>query len=353
MKHLAKLKPVFSHQRRYALVVSIVLFALLGALIIALTKASTSVVSIEPESHTKSGTLTIEENTSASKNSAVHFGPNQPRGNSSPGGTYADWFYPGTGLDSIEWTEVPVQDPAISLTNAGLLHYYAYTFSVTNATSAVGFGYAGFQTNGYINGQQRGRVINFSFWGSNGGKTSGPGIINSNNQESGGYQIMYPFNWTVGHRYAFQLKPGPSGTDSLGKWWGLTVKDLDTNATTFIAEERVQTSIGGLSSTQLKTQTGMFGEDLHWWRSLSGNTKYRCSDFQNSSMATINVTANNGTLLPNNFSSFTNSLQESVDPDNGYRTINCAVSNYTNANKNIQMNLGYWSPSAPNALNNL
>lgn len=353
MKQLKHLKLVFSHQKRFLLFISIVLFSLIGALIVALSQAATSVVSIEPESLTRSGTLTIEENTSASKNSAVHFGPNQPRGNSSPGGTYADWFYPGSGLESIEWTEIPVQDPAISLTNAGLLHYYAYTFSVNNDTPSVGFGYAGFQTNGYINGVQRGRVINFSFWGSNGGKTSGPGIINANNQESGGYQIMYPFNWTLNHRYAFQLKPGPSGSDAQGKWWGLYVKDLNTNTTTFIGEERVQTSIGGLDSSLLKPRTGKFGEDLHWWRSLSGNTKYRCSDFQNSSMATINVTANNGAIKPNNFTSFTNSLQESTDPNNGYKTINCVVSNYTDSNKNIQMNLGYWSPIAPNILNNL
>ncbi|RTK93275.1 hypothetical protein EKI60_06235 [Candidatus Saccharibacteria bacterium] len=351
-KHYIKLllKP---RRRRISILVSIVVISAVGALLVMISRAATPTVSVEVESMNRTGNLSLGTGNGASGNAFVRFGGQAlERGKASPGGTYADWFFSGSGLESIEWTQLPVHDPDISLTNDGLLHYYAYTFSVTNSTNNVGYGYAGFQTNGYINGYQRGRVINFSFWGSNGGKTSGPGMINANNNESGGYQIMYPFNWTVGHQYAFQLKPGPSGTDAQGKWWGLWVKNLNTDVTTFIGEERVQATIGGLNSTLIKPHTGNFGEDLHWWRSLSGQVKYLCSDFQNSSMATLNVTANNGSLRPSSFNAFTNSGAASVHPDNGYATTNCNVSTYTDTNKNVQMNLGHWAAQAPNQLPN-
>ncbi len=326
-----------------------------GVILVVLGAAITARISLEPENATsKLGPVRTETSGTASGDAFVRFEKAQVRGSASPGGTYADWYFPGVGLESIEWTEVPIADPAISLTNDGLLHYYAYTFGVLNHTNEVGYGYAGFQTNGYINGiQQKRKVVNFSFWRSNGGKTSSPGIMNSGNQESGGFQIMYPYSWSTGVRYKFQIKQGPSGVDAQGKWWGLWVTNLDSNSTTFIGEERVQTTINGLNSIQLNPRTGAFGEDLHWWRSLSGTIKYICSDFENSGMATIDVTANDGSVKPNNFSEFTNSLQPSVDPNNGYATTNCAVSNYKDSNKNIQMNLGYWSPAAPNYLNNL
>src|SRR6185369_3363059 len=117
------------------------------------------------------------------------------------------------------------------------------------------------------------------------------------NGESGGFQIMYQYSWTQGHSYKFQLKVGPSGTDAQGKWWGVTVTDLNTSTSTFVGEQREPVAIGGLSSTQWSEHTSMFGEDLHWWRSLDGGTIYPdCSLFQNSSMVAKDITAN-GTIL--------------------------------------------------------
>jgi hypothetical protein len=327
--------------------------ALVGAAIIVFSHASSPTATVNNTAMHESGNAYVATDTNASNGTFVMFGPNIAYGGASPGGTYADWYYPGSGLQSIEWTEVPVQDPAPSLAAEGLLHYYAYTFSLNNSTSAIGFGYAGFQTNGIFNGTQEGKVINFSFWGNTGGDSPSPGLVNPSNQESGGYQIMFPFVWTVSHKYAFQLKPGPGGTSSSGKWWGLYVQDLNTSVTTYVGEELMPTTIGGLDSSLIETHTGAFGEDLHWWNSLDGSTKYSCSDFQNSSMATINVTANGGTVKPSSFSAYTNSLQPSTDSDNGYKTTNCPVTNYTDTNNNVQMNLGYWSPEASNYLSSL
>jgi hypothetical protein len=343
--HRARQTPA---QLRFGL--AALLIALVGSIILVWGHAAGSARSAEAETPHPGGNTQVYGADNASSGNYVQFGPAIPFGKASPGGTYADWYYPGTGLASIEWTEVPIQDPPASLTSDGLLHYYAYTFSTNNATSAVGFGYAGFQTNGLFNGSFRGKVINFSMWGNTGGNSPSPGLVNANNQESGGYQIMFPFVWTTGHSYRFQLKPGPSGTDSQGKWWGLWVTDQSTGNQNFIGEERVATSIDGKDSSLLTPHTGAFGEDLHWWRSLNGSTKYKCSDFQKSSMATRSVTANNGAVKPNSFKAFTNSWQPSSDPGNGYATTNCAVSVYTDSSNNLQMNLGYWSPAAPDSL---
>lgn len=330
----------------------IVLIIAGGVFGILLSRAASFSKSVEVETNHAGGSASEELSSSASAGGFIKFGPNIPLGGASPGGTYADWWYPGSGLTSIEWTVVPVQDPPQSLTTDGLLHYYAYTFGVNNQTSNVGYGYAGFQTNGIFQGIFKGKVINFSMWGNSGGKSPSPGLVNNNNQESGGAQIMFPFIWTAGHQYRFQLKPGPSGTDATGKWWGLYVTDLQTSITTFIGEERVQTSINGKDSSLIEPHTGAFGEDLHWWRSLSGSTKYRCQDFQNSSMAIINISGNNGSVLPNNFNAYTNSLQASTDPNNGYQTTNCVVSVYKKGT-NVQMNLGNWSPAAIDILRTL
>ncbi|PZP46409.1 MAG: hypothetical protein DI598_12135 [Pseudopedobacter saltans] len=265
----------------------------------------------------------------------------------SPGGTYSDWFFPNEKIESLEWTFVPVSDPDPSLTKEGLLHYYAYNFGVENATSARGNGYAGLQTNGIFKNKQKGKVINFSIWGSNGGKTSG--WLNHENEESSGFQIMYPFPWIVQHQYAFVLKQGPSGIDSLGKWWGLWVTDLNTKKTIFVGEQRVAKEIDSKSSINLQHHSSMFGEDLHWWKSNNGHVKYaNCNSFQPSACAAINITANNGKTHPSKFTNFTNSGKIVTYP-NGFKTVNCQVSIYKDStNFNVQHNLGNWSTSAPN-----
>ncbi|HEV2352811.1 MAG TPA: hypothetical protein VGR89_01095 [Puia sp.] len=264
----------------------------------------------------------------------------------SPGGTYTDWYFPPKdGYSSLEWTFVPVVDPPASLAKEGLLHYYAYNFALVNATSAKGGGYAGFQTNGIFKDSFEGKVINFSIWGSNAGKTAG--LLNAANDESGGVQIMHKYNWVIGHKYEFQLKEGPSGSDSLGKWWGLWVTDRYSGVQTFIGEQRVPDHINGKIADLWSSHTSMFGEDLHWWHSLNGEIKYTdCSDFQSSAMAAVGITANGGKVKPVHFINKVNS-GEPVMGNNGFKSVNCDVSIYADSTRfDVQHNLGYW-PSPP------
>lgn len=268
----------------------------------------------------------------------------------SPGGTYSDWYFaPSAGYESLEWTFVPVADPAESLAKQGLLHYYAYNFGLVNASSGKGGGYAGFQSNGIFMHKQQGKVINFSIWGSNGGKSQG--MINPGNEESSGYQIMYKFNWVVGHPYRFQLKEGPSKTDDKGKWWGLWVTDQTTKITTFIGEQRVSATINGKPTVLWASHTSMFGEDLHWWNSLNGRVKYNDPKaFEPSAMAALNITANNGKVKPTHFKYHHNS-GKLVTSNNGFKTVGAPVTIYADSlNMAVQHNLGTWPNAAPNYL---
>jgi len=273
--------------------------------------------------------------------------------NHSPGGTYSDWYFPtDKNYSSYEWTFVPVADPPASLTKEGLLHYYAYNFSLVNAINSMGGGYAGFQTNGIFKEAFEGKVINFSIWGSNAGKTSG--LLNKHNEESGGAQIMFKYNWVVKHRYRFELKQGPGGEDSQGMWWGIWVTDEFTKIKTFIGEQRVPTVINGKRAVYWDAHTSMFGEDLHWWSSLNGDVKYPdCSAFQPSAMAAIDITANGGTVRPTKFTYFDNSGKPSTG-SSGFKSVNCDVSIYRDSvHFNVQHNLGHWDLPAPNFLDEI
>ena len=178
---------------------------------------------------------------------SAHFSVNQDRGKWNVGQTYTDYYFPKGAYESLAWTFVSVVDPPESLSEEGLLHYYAYNFSLVNSTREVGRGYAGFQSNGLFRGRAKGKVINYSIWGSNGGKTDG--LLESDNTESGGHQIMYPFEWIEGLAYRFELREGPSGLDALGKWWGLWVEDVATGSVTFVGEQRVPSKINGRDAT--------------------------------------------------------------------------------------------------------
>lgn len=266
----------------------------------------------------------------------------------SPGGTYSDWYFPpNENYFSLEWTFLPVIDPPETLAKEGLLHYYAYNFALINATESIGGGYAGFQSNGIFQDKFEGKVINFSIWGSNAGKTKG--LLNKANDESGGVQIMYKYVWVIGHKYYFELKQGPSGIDSLGKWWGLWVTDKSAGTKSFVGEQRVPVRINGKMATSWSFHTSMFGEDLHWWHSLNGDIKYKNrSDFQGSSLAAINITANGGKVKPTHFVNMVNSGQP-VTGSNGFKSVNSEVSIYRDStNFNVQHNLGYWATPAPN-----
>jgi len=289
---------------------------------------------------------TYEFEIAADRTLAAQFSVDPESGMWGAGNTYSNWAFPEGAYESIEWTHVPVADPPESLGEEYLIHYYAYNFAVTNPTSSTGGGYAGFQTYTAAPFPFPGTRVNYAIWGANGGKSDG--WVNTDNTESGGYTIVYPYSWLIGRAYRFRLAEGPSGMDDQGKWWGLWVTDLSSNDTTFLGELRVPATLEGKDSSLLSNLTSYFGEDTHWWRSLSGSTLYVCSDFDASAAAVLDVTAN-GSVRPVSMTSATNSGEEAVG-ENGHVTYLCHVTLYTNDSFDVQHNLGFWPSAAPNII---
>ena len=280
----------------------------------------------------------------------AHFAVNQDRGQWIGGQTYTYYDFPKGAYESLAWTFISVVDPPESLREEGLLHYYAYNFSLLNATAQEGKGYAGFQSNGRIHGRQQGKIVNFAIWGSNGGKTDG--LLEPNNTECRCYQIMYPFEWVEGRAYRFELREGPSGIDRRGKWWGLWVTDVETGAVTFIGESRGPTTIKGRDATMFSSHTHVFGEDLHWWHADWGSADaeaYVCSDFQPSSLAIVDVTAGAEAIRPLRVDSVVSSGRVEVWPS-GHKTTHCHATWFDNAQGDVQHNLGFWPEPPPNVL---
>lgn len=277
----------------------------------------------------------------------------------SPAGTYTTWYFRNAVFyNSLQWVFTPVQDAPASLngsavgqTFTGALHYYAMQFYVENATSAQGGGYAGFQTNGNFGNTSQGKVINFSIWGSTGGNsTNGATMINAQNVESGGFQMMLRYNWTVGHSYQFNLTVGPGGVTSAGTWWALTVTDQTTATATYVGQQLIPNTISGLTSSALQGTMVMFGEDTHWWQSTTGATVYPSpTAFQNSAMACTGVTTN-GSEQPTVIIPST-STGATTTGSNGFKTTNAMVTEYVNSTSfAVQHNLGYWATPAPNTV---
>ena len=280
----------------------------------------------------------------------AHFSVNQDRGKWNVGQTYSWYTFPAGEYESLEWTFMSVADPSESLSEEGLLHYYAYSFFLVDYTEDGGKGYAGFQSDGRFRRaktftyEPQGKVINYAIWGSNGGKTDG--LHQPYNLESGGHQIMYPFEWIEGQAYRFELREGPSGLDARGKWWGLWVEDVATGSVTFVGELRVPTKINGRDATMWSSFTYVFGEDLHWWRASRG--EYICSDFQPSSMAVLDVTAGANRAQPQ--VSYNVDSGEGYTWPNGRKTTNCHVTMFVNEQGDTQHNLGFWPEPPPNVL---
>ena len=277
---------------------------------------------------------------------AARFSVNPERGRWGPGNTYSDYEFPGTGYESLAWTFLPVVDPPRSLADKGLLHYYAYNFRLLNTNSSTGFGYAGFQSDGHLGGNRWGKVVNFSIWGSNAARTDG--LLNPNNTECGCHQIMLRYEWVEGRKYRYELREGPSGVESEGKWWGLWVTDLASDSTSFVGEQRVPVTIGGRPSTLWSPHTSVFGEDLYWWRSRDGSEKFICSDFEASSLAVLDVTAGANEDRPVRTWTSTNSGNLDV-AENGYETTLCYVTLFQNGH-DVQHNVGFWPEPPDNAL---
>ena len=274
----------------------------------------------------------------------AHFSINQERGKWNSGQTYSWYRFPEGEYESLEWTFMFVVDPPESLREERLLHYYAYNFRLVNFTPDVGRGYAGFQSNGIFIRTAQGKVINYAIWGSNGAKSDG--MIDEKNTECKCYQIMYKYEWVEGVAYRFELREGPSGSDSRGKWWGLWVTDSKTGETTFVGEQRVPVVINGHKATMWEASTHVFGEDLHWWRSSLG--KYICSDFQPSSIAVLDVTAGANRSRPR-VTYHVNSGGSYTWP-NGHKTTNCHVTMFVNKHGDVQHNLGFWPEPPPNVV---
>ena len=276
----------------------------------------------------------------------AHFAVNQDRGKWNVGQTYSHYTFPEGEYESFEWTFMSVTDPPESLSQEGLLHFYAYFFNLVNYTEDVGRGYAGFQSDGHFRNRPQGKVINYAIWGSNGGKTDG--LLEPDNPESGGHQIMYPFEWIEGQAYRFELREGPSGLDARGKWWGLWVEDVATGSVTFVGEQRVPTKINGRDAKMWSPDTLVFGEDLHWWGYLWGRGEYICSDFQPSSMAVLDVTAGANRARPQ--ISYNVNSGEGYTWPNGHKTTNCHVTMFVNEHGDVQHNLGFWPEPPPNVV---
>ena len=274
----------------------------------------------------------------------AHFSVNRDRGKWNVGQTYSHYTFPEGEYESLEWTFMSVVDPPESLSQEGLLHYYAHQFYLVNSTKEIGLGYAGFQSNGLFRKELQGKVINYAIWGANGGKTDG--LLEPNNPESGGYRIMYPFEWIEGQAYRFELREGPSELDARGKWWGLWVEDVATGSVTFVGELRMQTEINGRDAKMLSSHTTVFGEDLHWWR--TSKRRYICSDFQPSSLVVSDVTADANRAQPQ--VSYEVNSGEGYTWPNGRKTTNCHVTMFVNEQGDVQHNLGFWPEPPPNVV---
>jgi len=262
------------------------------------------------------------------------------------GNTYTDYEFPDAAYEILAWTFLPAVDPPQSLSDKGLLHYYAYNFGLVNRSPSIGYGYAGFQTDGHLGGNRLGKAVNFSVWGSNAARSDG--LINPNNEECGCHQIMLQYKWVEGRKYRFELRTGPGGVEAEGKWWGLWVTDLATDSTSFVGEQRVPATIGGRPSTMWEPRTSVFGEDLHWWRSRNGSERFICSDFEASSLAVLDVTAGPDEDRPVSVRPWTNSGKLDV-AENGYETTLCYVTVFRDGN-DTQHNVGFWPEPPDNVL---
>lgn len=275
---------------------------------------------------------------------SAHFSVNQERGRWGPGNTHTDWWFPDTAYTSFAWTFLPAVDPPASLTTKGLLHYYAFVFWLQGSTPQLGFGYAGFQSNGRFAASNQGKVVNFSIWGSDASVTP-RGMVDPRNPECRCHQIMLKYEYEIGRAYRFELREGPSGVEEQGKWWGLWVADLAADSVTFVGEMRVPTGSDGNPGAMLKPQAHVFGEDLYWWRSRHGGEQYVCSDFEPSSLAVLDVVAGAEGHRAWNVSPYTTDGRLDV-AENGYETTLCHVTVFAAENGDVQHNVGFW-PDPP------
>lgn len=274
---------------------------------------------------------------------AAEFSVNQERGRWGPGNTHTDWFFPDSSYTSFAWTFLPVVDPPARLHREGFLHYYAFNFRFNNNLSRTAIGYAGFQSDGVLVGERLGKVVNFSIWDAD--SVRAPNAqVDLENTECRCPQIMLEYEYETGREYRFELGRGPSGETERWKWWGLWVTDVAADSVVFVGELRSPAYDQGRPRT-MSPQVHIFGEDLHFWRSRSGQETYVCSDFEPSSLAVLDVTAGADEDRPREVRAYTTDGRTDV-ADNGWQTRLCHVTVFENENGDVQHNVGFW-PEPP------
>ena len=248
--------------------------------------------------------------------------------------TFADSLYP---MARIEWTMLPIQAPAESLHEKGLLHYWAMQFLHDDQGRLAG--YAGLQSQGlFKNEPLNRRVINFAIWDSDASNTDA--MVDTENDECRCHQIMLPFEWEEGTPYRFVADTGPSGETDEYRWWGLWVTNLATDSTTFVGETRSW-------RRRIQDPPVSWGEDLHWWHTIVGNAGYKCEDFESSSLAVLDVLADG--ISPISVHGLTSGGTEVTGP-NGHRITLCDSAVVYSLETDVQHNLGYWPTPPENVL---
>ena len=248
--------------------------------------------------------------------------------------TFPDSLYP---MSRIEWTMLPIQAPAESLHEKGLLHYWAMQFLHDDQGRLAG--YAGLQSQGLFKGEALDRrVVNFAIWDSDASNTDA--MVDTENDECRCHQLMLPYEWEEGTPYRFVADTGPSGETDEYRWWGLWVTNMVTDSTTFVGETRSW-------RRRIEDPPVSWGEDLHWWRTALGNEAYECEDFESSSLAVLDVLADR--VPPASVHALTDGGEEVTDP-NGRRTTRCNSAVAYSLGTDVQHNLGYWSAPPKNVL---
>ena len=262
-----------------------------------------------------------------------------PIGEWGPANTFGFYRFPDSlyPMARIEWTMLPIQAPAESLHEKGLLHYWAMQFLHDDQGRLAG--YAGLQSQGLFKGEPLNRrVVNFAIWDSDASNTDA--MVDTENDECRCHQIMLPFEWEEGTPYRFVADTGPSGETDEYRWWGLWVTNMVTDSTTFVGETRSW-------RRRIEDPPVSWGEDLHWWRTVGGNEAYECEDFEASSLAVLDVLADS--VPPASVHALTSGGTEVTGP-NGHRTTLCDTAVVYSLGTDVQHNLGYWSTPPENVL---
>lgn len=157
-----------------------------------------------------------------------------------PTGTYTNWNWPaaGTGYWSLEHGLV-VEDVTPDAT-----YFWSHQFQIVGGDG----GYIGIQSHGNTVSKQVGKTAVFSIFGS--GLWGTPG--NCETTQAGfdgglygaGTSCRITYEWQKGHAYGFKV--GITGGDSSGVIWTGTVADFTTGSVTTIGQIKVPTSWKGV-----------------------------------------------------------------------------------------------------------